>query len=151
MVPFLLLRAPTHHRFTFDLRFLFEMKHKVDLFKSVCRIFHFRFLCFIFIIIYVFDQQKTWKGTHSFAFKSSIFKLQKEVFFFYLGFLSCTFTIHRTAGEGGGSLFNSSVPLPPVSQTLRHQPGDYCRELTSAHIASSQTLTVNLWFPRKSL
>ena len=80
MVPFLLLRAPTHHRFTFDLRFLFEMKHKVDLFKSVCRIFHFRFLCFIFIIIYVFDQQKTWKGTHSFAFKSSIFKLQKEVF-----------------------------------------------------------------------
>ena len=95
MVPFLLLRAPTHHRFTFDLRFLFEMKHKVDLFKSVCRIFHFRFLCFIFIMIYVFDQQKTWKGTHSFAFKSSIFKLQKEVFFFYLGFLSCTFMIHR--------------------------------------------------------
>ena len=80
MVPFLLLRAPTHHRFTFDLRFLFEMKHKVDLFKSVWRIFHFRFLYFIFIIIYVFDLQKTWKGTHSFAFKSSIFKLQKEVF-----------------------------------------------------------------------
>ena len=95
MVPFLLLRAPTHQRFTFDLRFLFEMKHKVDLFKSVCRIFHFRFLCFIFIMTYVFDQQKTWKYTHSFAFKSSIFKLQKEVFFFYLGFLSCTFTIHR--------------------------------------------------------
>ena len=54
-------------------------------------------------------------------------------FFSYLGFLSRTFTIHRTAGEGGGYLFNSSLPLPPASQTLRHQPGDYCKELTSAH------------------
>ena len=41
-------------------------------------------------------------------------------FFFYLGFLSRTFTIHGTAGEGGGYLFNSSLPLPPASQTLRH-------------------------------
>ena len=41
-------------------------------------------------------------------------------FFFYRGFLSRTFTIHRTAGEGGGYLFNSSLPLPPASQTLRH-------------------------------
>ena len=42
------------------------------------------------------------------------------IFFFYLGFLSRTFTIHGTAGEGGGYLFNSSLPLPPASQTLRH-------------------------------
>ena len=41
-------------------------------------------------------------------------------FFFYLGFLSRTFTIHRTAGIGGGYFFNSSVPLPPASQTLRY-------------------------------
>ena len=41
-------------------------------------------------------------------------------FFFYLGFLSRTFTIHGTAGEGGGYLLNSSLPLPPASQTLRH-------------------------------
>ena len=41
-------------------------------------------------------------------------------FFFYLGFLSRTFTIHGTAGKGGGYLFNSSLPLPPASQTLRH-------------------------------
>ena len=41
-------------------------------------------------------------------------------FFFYLGFLSQTFTIQRKAGEGGGYLFNSSLPLPPASQTLRH-------------------------------
>ena len=45
----------------------------------------------------------------------------------------CPFTNHRTAREGGGHFFNSSIPLPPASQTLRHYPGDYCRELTSAH------------------
>ena len=39
---------------------------------------------------------------------------------FYLDFLSRTFTNHRTAGEGGGHLFDSSLPLPPASQTLRH-------------------------------
>ena len=32
-------------------------------------------------------------------------------------------------GERGGHLFNSSLPVPPTSQT----PGDYCRQLTSAH------------------
>ena len=51
----------------------------------------------------------------------------------YLGFLSQPFTNHRTAGEGEGISFNSSLPLPTASQTLRHQPGYYCRELTSAH------------------
>ena len=45
---------------------------------------------------------------------------EKDFFFFYLGFLSRTFTIHGTAGEGGGYLFNSSLPLPPASQTIRH-------------------------------
>ena len=46
--------------------------------------------------------------------------ISHKVFFFYLGFLSRTFTIHGTAGEGGGYLFNSSLPPPPASQTLRH-------------------------------
>ena len=41
-------------------------------------------------------------------------------FFFYLGFLSRTITVHRTAGEGGGYSFNSSLPLPPALKTLRH-------------------------------
>ena len=40
--------------------------------------------------------------------------------FFYLRFLSRAFTNHRTAGEGGGHSFNSSLPLPLASQTLRH-------------------------------
>ena len=52
--------------------------------------------------------------------------------FFYLGFLSRTFTIYRIAGKGGGSFYDSCLPLPPASQTLRHQPSSYCRELTSA-------------------
>ena len=39
-------------------------------------------------------------------------------FIFYRGFLSRTFMIHMTAGEGGSYLFNFSLPLPPTSQTL---------------------------------
>ena len=35
-------------------------------------------------------------------------------------FLSQPFTNHRTAGEVGGHFFNSSLPLRPASQTLRH-------------------------------
>ena len=54
-------------------------------------------------------------------------------FSFYLGFLSRTFKIHRTAGKWVGYLFNFSLPLPPTLQALRRQPGNYCRELTSAH------------------
>ena len=54
-------------------------------------------------------------------------------FFFYQYFLSRTFTIHRTAWDGGGYLFKCSLLYPPASQTLRHMFGDYCRELTSTH------------------
>ena len=50
------------------------------------------------------------------------------VFFFFLGFLSRTFTIYRTAGKGSGYLFNSSLLLPP----------------------SSRALTRKLWFPSTS-
>ena len=53
-------------------------------------------------------------------------------FSFYADFFSRTFMNHRTAGEGGGHSLISSLPLPPASKTLRHQPGDYCRELTFA-------------------
>ena len=43
-----------------------------------------------------------------------------SIFFFYLGFLLRPFMNHRTAREGGGHFFNSSLPLPPASQTLRY-------------------------------
>ena len=72
-------------------------------------------------------------------------------FFFLPGFFTQTFTNHRTAAEGGGHIFNSSLPLSPVSQTLRHQLGDYCRELTSAHSQQSNSNREPLVSERKSL
>ena len=49
-------QALTHHSFTFNLRFLYALKHKVCLSKTMCWIFHFRF-CFVFIKVYIFVQQ----------------------------------------------------------------------------------------------
>ena len=52
--------APTHQSFIFNLRFLYELKHKLCLSsKTVCGIFHFRF-CFTFINVYIFVQQNAW-------------------------------------------------------------------------------------------
>ena len=53
---FFLLRAPTHRSFTFNMRFLYELKYKVRLSKTVCGIFHFRFR-FVFVKGYIFVQQ----------------------------------------------------------------------------------------------
>ena len=39
------------------------------------------------------------------------------VFLFFLGFLSRTFTFHRTAGKGEGYLFKSFVLLLPASRS----------------------------------
>ena len=58
-VPFFLSRAPTHHSFTFNSQFLYELKHNAHLSKTVCEIFHFRFR-FVFIKVYVFVQQNAW-------------------------------------------------------------------------------------------
>ena len=87
----------------------------------------------------------------SFFFIFWFFFLSLWVFFFYLVFLSRPFTNHRTAGEGGGHFFNSLLPLPPASQTLRHQPGDYCRELTSGHSQQPDSNHEALVSKRKSL
>ena len=48
---FFLFRAPTYHRYTFNLRFLYELKHIVRFSKTVCGIFH---LCFRFVFIKVY-------------------------------------------------------------------------------------------------
>ena len=72
-------------------------------------------------------------------------------FFFLPGFLSWSCTIHRTARERGGYLFNSSLPLPPASQALRHWPGDCCRELTSAYSWQPDSSREPLVSERKSL
>ena len=46
-------------------------------------------------------------GPWSLLNKVSHVPMCASAFFFYLDFLSRTFTIHRTAGEGGAYLFNS--------------------------------------------
>ena len=56
---FFLSRAQTHHSFTFNLKFLYELKHKIGLSKTFCEIFHFRF-SFVFIKVYIFVHQKAW-------------------------------------------------------------------------------------------
>ena len=40
---FFLSQASTHHSFTFNMRFLYELEHKVCLSITVCGIFHFQF------------------------------------------------------------------------------------------------------------
>ena len=54
-----LSRAPNHHGFNFNLRFLNELKLKVRLSKTVHGIFHFGF-SFVFIKVYIFVQQNVW-------------------------------------------------------------------------------------------
>ena len=51
-----LSQAPIHRSFTSNLWFLYELKHKVRLSKTVCGIFHFRFR-FVFTKVYIFVQQ----------------------------------------------------------------------------------------------
>ena len=53
---FFLSRTPTYHSFSFNLRFLYELKHNICLSKTVCGIFRFRFR-FVFIKGYIFIQQ----------------------------------------------------------------------------------------------
>ena len=53
-------------------------------------------------------------------------------FFFLSAFFSNIQDSQDSTGRGQVSI-NSSLPLLPTSQTFRHQPGNYCRELTSAH------------------
>ena len=57
------------------------------------------------------------KCADGYAATSLTFYSSVCVFFFFLGFLSRTFTFHRTAGKGEGYLLNSSVLPPPASWT----------------------------------
>ena len=63
---FFLSGAPTHHSFTFNLRFLHELRHKFRLSKTVCDFFHFQFR-FVFIKFNTFVQEKA----RTFDFKTS--------------------------------------------------------------------------------
>ena len=56
---FFLSRAPTHHSFTFNWKFLYELKQMIHFSKTGCGIFHFRFRLVV-IELYIFVQQKAW-------------------------------------------------------------------------------------------
>ena len=89
---FFLLQAPTHHNFPFNFRFLYELKRKVRLSKTVCGIFHFRFR-FVFIFVQQsadsltlkrhnsFQNENNRKATHNFSPRLLIFKLQQVLKF----------------------------------------------------------------------
>ena len=62
------------------------------------------------------------------TYTESLYVVKHSLLFFLSGI---SFTIHRTSSEGGGYLLISFLPLPLISQTLRHQLGYCCRELTS--------------------
>ena len=48
----------------------------------------------------------------------NIYEIHNMNFFFYLGFLSRTFKIHRTAGEGGGHSLTSLSHFQPLHRHL---------------------------------
>ena len=54
-----LLRIPAYHSFTFSLRFLYELKDKNLLPKTVRGIFGFRFRL-VFIKAYIFAEENAW-------------------------------------------------------------------------------------------
>ena len=71
------------------------------------------------------------------------------IFFFYLAFLSRTF-IHESQGcRGRGRAFFKL--LTTTSLALGHYPGNYCRELTSAHSLQPDSNWESLVSERKSL
>ena len=72
-----------------------------------------------------------------------------DTFFFCLGFLTRTFTNHRTAGKREGDFFNSSLPLPPAHRHLGISWA-ITAECLPLRIASSWTRTGKLWFPSAS-
>ena len=55
-VLFFLSRAPTHHSFTFNLRFLYDLKHKVRLSKTVFGFFIFDSVSFLLKFIFFFNK-----------------------------------------------------------------------------------------------
>ena len=56
---FFLSQAATHFNFTLNLRFLYELRHKVYISGIVCEIFHIQFILF-FIKVHILTPQKVW-------------------------------------------------------------------------------------------
>ena len=104
---------------------------------------------FIFILYFFVLQYSLWNdgGNYWNKWKRRWSECETDIkhFFFYLGFLSRTLTIHRTAGEGEGLFFNSSLPLPPALQTMSISRA-ITAEILPLHIASSRARTGTFGF-----
>ena len=89
---FFLWRAPTRHSFIFNLRFLYELKRKARLSKTVWGIFHFR-SCFVFVKVYIFVQQNAWTlwllfwKCNKYTFRIYILLHIKKIYFTYFCWL----------------------------------------------------------------
>ena len=73
-----------------------------------------------------------------------------ENFFFYLGFLSRTFTIRRTQVDRRDNKSSSLSPLYLFHALHRLLPCDYCRELTAPHSQQPSSSWEPLISERKS-
>ena len=97
-VLFLLSRDPTHHSFTFNLRFLNELKHKIRLSKTVRGNFHFRFHFVLFKFMFLFSKMfNEIHGLFDFIipFKIKIIEKPHTVLLQDLWFLNCNFEIWK--------------------------------------------------------
>ena len=73
-------------------------------------------------------------------------KIKENLGFFCLFVFSIWIFFHEYSRITG--LINSSLPLSPASQTLRHESGDYCRKLTSAHTAQEMKFSIKDFFTK---
>ena len=91
MPPFFFRELQLIKSFTFNLRFLYELRHKARLFKTVCEIFHFRFRL-VFIKVYIFVQQNACSSLKKcplyrvlhFSSKKRQQKVRWGIFFFHM-------------------------------------------------------------------
>ena len=76
---------------------------------------------------------------------------QFTVFFLRFAFSFTNIQDSQDSRGRGSLLFDSSLPLPPASQIVRHQLGSYCKELTSVSSQQTDSNRESLIFERKSL
>ena len=75
----------------------------------------------------------------------------QEIFFSIWVFLHEHSRITGLQGRGEGISLTPRYHFPPASQILRHEPGDYRTELTSAHSQQPDSNRQSLVFEGKSL
>ena len=113
---------------------------------KVAYLFHRTSCSNFFLKSTMLNAQKDLQRSHSFMVNVLIWQFNNSncSFFFYLGFLLRTFTIHKTAAKGGGYLFNSSLYYSyPLCRHLNISRVTTA-ENSPLHVASSRSRTENL-------